>query len=116
MWVAFPMCENPSATRRAADAVRLAEHPMADLAIVEFRDPIPAGMAAAPLRCPKPGDVVGLAWWAFGFAHGDPRGSAADGAVGTSLGYGWCDWTLTRATTWNRASAAEGCGARTTAP
>lgn len=62
---------------------------MADLAVVEFDEPVPVGVSAAPLRCPRPGDVVGMSWWAFGFANGDPRGSAADGAVGTPLGYGW---------------------------
>ncbi|MGH3568316.1 MAG: trypsin-like peptidase domain-containing protein [Pseudonocardia sp.] len=88
VWVAFPMCDDPAASRRAAAVVRRAEHPMVDLAVVEFRYPIPAGVLAAPLRCPKPGDVVGLSWWAFGFAHDDPRGSAADGTVGAALGYG----------------------------
>ncbi|MGH3550751.1 MAG: trypsin-like peptidase domain-containing protein, partial [Pseudonocardiaceae bacterium] len=89
LWVAFPMSEDPSAPRRRASAVRLATHPMADLAVVEFGAPVPVGVEAAPLRCPKPADVIGRAWWAFGFADHDPRGNAADGKVGDSLAYGW---------------------------
>ncbi|MGH3752191.1 MAG: S1 family peptidase [Pseudonocardiaceae bacterium] len=89
LWVAFPMCEDPSATRRRAVAVRLAGHQLADLAVVELAEPVPAGVAAAPLRCPKPADVVNRVWWAFGFARHDPRGNAADGTVGAPLAYGW---------------------------
>jgi hypothetical protein len=99
LWVAFPMSEDPSATRRRAMQVRLAEHPQADLAVVEFGEPVPAGVTPAALRCPKPADVVNRAWWAFGFAGRNPRGNAADGTVGASLGYGaGCGWTQTRDT------------------
>ena len=62
---------------------------MADLAVVELDNPIPAGVEAARLRCPKPADVVNRTWWAFGFAGHDPQGNEADGMVGASLGYGW---------------------------
>ncbi len=89
LWVAFPMAEDPSAARRRAIKIRLAAHPLADLAAVEFEEPIPDGVAAAPLRCPKPADILERAWWAFGFAHHDPRGNEAAGTVGASLGYGW---------------------------
>ena len=90
LWVAFPMAEDPSATRRYTRRVTLAAHPLADLAVVEFDDPVPDGVVAAPLRCPKPADVVNRAWWAFGFAGHDPLGNEADGTVGASpLGYGW---------------------------
>ena len=89
LWVAFPMADDPSTSRRCATRVTLAEHPLADLAVVELGDPVPAGVAAAPLRCPKPADVVNRAWWAFGFAGHDPLGNEADGMVGASLGYGW---------------------------
>ena len=89
LWVAFPMADDPSTSRRCATRVTLAEHPLADLAVVELGDPVPAGVAAAPLRCPKPADVVNRAWWAFGFAGHDPLGNEADGIVGASLGYGW---------------------------
>ncbi|MGH3614999.1 MAG: trypsin-like peptidase domain-containing protein [Pseudonocardia sp.] len=89
LWVAFPMCEDPTAGRCAAAVVRLAVHPMADLAVIELGEPVPAGVEPAPLRCPRPGDVVERGWWAFGFARQDPRGNEADGTVGASLGYGW---------------------------
>ncbi|MFN2495124.1 MAG: trypsin-like peptidase domain-containing protein [Pseudonocardiaceae bacterium] len=89
LWVAFPMSQDPAACRLRAVAVRRAGHPMADLAVVELADPVPAGVVAVPLRCPKPPDVVGQTWWAFGFAGKDPRGNEATGTVGASLGYGW---------------------------
>ncbi|MGH8920432.1 MAG: trypsin-like peptidase domain-containing protein, partial [Actinomycetes bacterium] len=89
LWVAFPMAKDPSATRRCATQVRCAKHPLADLAVVELEEPIPDGVAPAPLRCPKPPDILDRAWWAFGFAHHDPRGNEAAGTVGASLGYGW---------------------------
>jgi hypothetical protein len=89
LWVAFPMSEDPCAPRRCAVQVRVAGHPMADLAVVELDEPVPAGVEAARLRCPKPADVVSRAWWAFGFAGHDPQGNQADGTVGASLGYGW---------------------------
>ncbi|MGH3914556.1 MAG: trypsin-like peptidase domain-containing protein, partial [Pseudonocardiaceae bacterium] len=75
LWVVFPMAEDPSATRRRATQVRHAAHQLADLAVVEFEEPIPDGVAAAPLRCPKPADVLDRTWRAFGFAHHDPQGN-----------------------------------------
>ena len=89
LWVAFPMCEDPTAGRRVGIAVRLAEYPMADLAVVELAEPVPEGVEAAVLRCPRPVDLTEREWWAFGFAGQDPRGNEADGVVGASLGYGW---------------------------
>jgi hypothetical protein len=89
LWVAFPMCEDPLADRRRVTAVRVAPHLMADLAILELDESLPEGVVAAPLRCPRPADLVGSAWWAFGFAGGDPHGNTASGVVGSSLGYGW---------------------------
>lgn len=89
LWVAFPMCEDPTVGRRAAASVRGSAHAMADLAVIELVEPVPAGVRPAPLRCPKPSDVAGRDWWAFGFARQDPRGNEAEGTVGASLGYGW---------------------------
>jgi Trypsin-like peptidase domain/AAA ATPase domain len=89
LWVAFPMSEDPCAPRRRAVQIRRAAHPRADLAVVELDEPIPAGVEAARLRCPKPADVVNRAWWAFGFAGHDAEGNAADGTVGSVLAYGW---------------------------
>ncbi|MGH3694515.1 MAG: trypsin-like peptidase domain-containing protein [Pseudonocardiaceae bacterium] len=88
-WVAFPMTGDPCAARLRGVRVRRAENPTADLAVVELDEPIPAGVAAAQLRCPKPDDVVNRAWWAFGFADHDPHGNEAHGQVGASLGHGW---------------------------
>ncbi|MDQ3990473.1 MAG: serine protease, partial [Actinomycetota bacterium] len=88
LWVAFPMAEDPSAARRSATRITPAAYP-ADLAVLEFAEPVPDGVAPALLRCPKPADVVNRAWWAFGFGGHDPLGNEADGMVGASLGYGW---------------------------
>jgi len=70
-------------------AVRLAAHPMSDLAVVELDGLIPAGVATASLRCPKPADLIDRRWWAFGFTHSGPLGNQAAGTIGASLGYGW---------------------------
>ncbi|MFD0662067.1 NACHT and WD repeat domain-containing protein [Thermocatellispora tengchongensis] len=46
-------------------------------------------MRPAPLRLPRPADLVGRSWWAFGFPGGDPLGDVTSGKVDASLGYGW---------------------------
>jgi Trypsin-like peptidase domain len=92
LWVAFPKGDHPLAPRVPVAEVRVAEAAVAavtDLAVLRLAASVPAGVAAAPLRCPKPVDLVGRRWWAFGFAGGDPLGNVADGAIGASLGYGW---------------------------
>ena len=90
LWVAFPMADEGSGQRQQVALVVLPERaPVADLAVLILVDRLPAGVAPAPLRCPRPGDLVGRRWWAFGFAHGDPMGNCADGVVGAPLGYGW---------------------------
>ncbi|MGQ0778238.1 MAG: trypsin-like peptidase domain-containing protein [Pseudonocardiales bacterium] len=94
LWVAFPRAEDPlpedpSVSRRCVTAVRTAGHQMADLAVLELADPVPDGVSAARLRCPKPADVVGRTWWAFGFPDQDPIGNEAAGTVGAELSYGW---------------------------
>lgn len=92
VWVAFPMSGDPATPRRRAVQVRPAAHPRADLAVVELEEPIPAGVDAARLRCPKPAALVSRAWWAFGFAGHDPEGNEAAGTVGALLANGWPDF------------------------
>ncbi|MGH8934477.1 MAG: S1 family peptidase [Egibacteraceae bacterium] len=87
LWVAFPKADNPFGPRCQVREVRIASQSLADLAVLELEEPVPAGVTPARLRCPQPVDVVGRRWWAFGFA--DPLGNSADGVVGASLGYGW---------------------------
>lgn len=87
--VAFPKAGNPFGPRCHVREVRVAGQPLADLAVLELDEPVPAGVTPARLRCPQPADVVGRRWWAFGFAGHDPLGNSADGVVGASLGYGW---------------------------
>src|SRR5262249_28563672 len=59
------------------------------LAMLVLQEPAPAGVAAAPVRGPKPADLAGRSWWAFGFPEHDPVGDAAVGVVGAALALGW---------------------------
>ena len=90
LWVAFPKAPGAWNTRRQVTKV-ICRTPLglADVAVLVLDDVVPAGVIAAPLRCPMPQDLVDRPWWAFGFANGDPLGSTADGTVGAHLGYGW---------------------------
>ena len=46
--------------------------PVNDLAVLVLAEPVPAGVEAAPLRFPRPADLAGRSWWAFGFPDRDP--------------------------------------------
>jgi hypothetical protein len=35
--------------------------------VLVLDEPVPAGVAPAPLRCPRGQDLVSREWWAFGF-------------------------------------------------
>ena len=90
VWVAFPKAEESSAQRRRVDSVVLPDGVRVyDLAVLVLAEVVPAGVKAAPLRCPRPGDLTARQWWAFGFAGGDPVGNSASGMVGAPLAYGW---------------------------
>lgn len=91
LWVAFPKAEGDAAdVRRYVERVVPSERStVPDLAILVLSEPVPPGIAAAPLRSPRPRDLVGRRWWAYGFPGGDPVGNSADGVVGTRLAYGW---------------------------
>jgi hypothetical protein len=94
LWVAFSNAADLSGQRRRVrarvkDGNMQYRPPIDDLAVLHLDEPVPSGVAAAPLRTPRPGDLVGKQWWAFGFANGDPVGNSADGLVGTSLSFGW---------------------------
>ena len=88
LWVAFPKAgECPR--RRVASVHVVYSRPVRDLAVLMLAEPVPAGVEAAPLRCPQGEDLAGRAWWAFGFPDRDAVGDCADGLVGASLSYGW---------------------------
>ena len=88
LWVAFPNAGN--SPRRRVDSVTVVySRPVKDLAVLVLDESVPAGVEPAPLRCPAGQDMVGRAWWAFGFPDRDPVGDSADGQVGASLSYGW---------------------------
>src|ERR1022692_495285 len=79
VWVAFPKAEESSGRRRVVSVVVPAAVRVYDLAVLVLDDVVPAGVTAARLRCPRPGDLTGRQWWAFGFAGGDPVGNSASG-------------------------------------
>ena len=88
LWVSFPMADG--CPRRRVTAVTIADPlPVSDLAVLALEEPVPAGVEAAALRFPKPADLAGRSWWAFGFPDRDPVGDAAAGVVGAPLALGW---------------------------
>lgn len=90
LWVSFPNADAAEDERRlVASAVLAYEPPVTDLAVLVLDRDVPDGIEIAPLRCPRPSDVVGKRWWAFGFPDRDPIGDSADGLVGASLARGW---------------------------
>ena len=88
LWVSFPNADEPP-RRLVADLAAVDSSPVRDLAVLVLEEPVPAGVEPAPLRCPKPADLVGRTWWAFGFPYSDPLGGSADGLVGSALARGW---------------------------
>ena len=91
LWVSFPKAADPAwCPRRLVTSVDLAyDPPVTDLAVLAFEEDVPAGVDVAPLRYPRPSDVVSKRWWAFGFPDRDPIGDSADGLVDASLAFGW---------------------------
>lgn len=90
-WVAFPKaCGDASLIRRRVEHVILPKNygDERDLAILVLAEPIPDGVATAPLRFVEPTRLVNRQWWAFGFPA-DPLGSSAGGWIGDTLGHGW---------------------------
>jgi WD40 repeat protein len=88
LWVSFPKVDGWP-RRQVATVTAAYSLPAQDLAVLVLREPVPAGVEAAPLRCPNPADLAGRTWWAFGFPGRDPVGDCADGVVGAALGLGW---------------------------
>jgi WD40 repeat protein/DNA-binding SARP family transcriptional activator len=93
LWVSFPKADGwPRRRVRAVTAAGFLpapDLPVQDLAVLVLSEPVPPGVEAAPLRCPRPADLAGRPWWAFGFPHRDPVGHCADGVVGAALALGW---------------------------
>ena len=88
LWISFPKAAGRE--RRLVTSADVAyEPPVTDLAVLGFDEDMPAGAEAAPLRFPRPSDVVGKKWWAYGFPGHDPIGDCADGLVSASLTFGW---------------------------
>ena len=72
LWVSFPKADE--CPRRLVASVMVAySPPVSDLAVLILQEPVPTGVEAAPMRCPKPMDLVRDAWWAFGFPGLSPQ-------------------------------------------
>ncbi|WP_181799570.1 trypsin-like peptidase domain-containing protein [Kitasatospora acidiphila] len=89
LWVAFPKADE--LMHRRIKVVRaVAPDPAArkvkDVALLVLEEPV-AEEFAAPLRRPKPSDLVGGSWWSFGFP--DDLGDSSEGRIGESISYGW---------------------------
>jgi hypothetical protein len=95
LWVSFPGAadsgreESREERRRVTSVAAAYAPPATDLAMLVLEDDAPAGVEPAPLRRPRPSDLAGLAWRAFGFPDRDPAGRAAHGLVGAPLAHGW---------------------------
>jgi WD40 repeat protein len=85
--VTFPKAGLPKTVRCQVASVRSASD--ADVSVLELAEPVPPEVAPAPLRSPRPADLVGDQWWAFGFPRDSELGMDAHGVVGASLAYGW---------------------------
>ncbi len=88
LWVSFPKADEYP-RRLVASVIPAYSPPVKDLAVLVLQEPVPVGVEAAPLRCPKPPDLVSNSWWAFGFPDRDPIGDSASGVVGAALALGW---------------------------
>lgn len=88
LWVSFPKADG--FPRRSVASVMIAyAPPLVDLAVLVVEEPLPAEVKKAPLRFPKPNNLIGSSWWAFGFPDRDLIGNAANGVVGEALTLGW---------------------------
>ena len=86
MFAAFPKAGVPRSTRVEVADVR--GYRDLDVAVLRLAGPAPAEATPAPLRSPRPVDLAGDQWWAFGFPRDAESGSDAYGQVGIPLSYG----------------------------
>jgi Trypsin-like peptidase domain len=78
--VTFPKADDAWGERRQVRQVRLVEPAnLVDLAVLVLNEPVPAGVAAAPLRCPRPVDLVNRRWSTFGFLTATQPATALTG-------------------------------------
>lgn len=90
LFVAFPKAGEANSPRcRVGRVIVAADAAVTDLAVLVLDDRLPPDVDAAPLRFPRPADLVDRVWWAFGFGGGDPLGNESHGRIGAALGYGW---------------------------
>lgn len=92
LWIAFPLA-GVSQRVLVEQVIFPANRTfVGDLAILLTSEPVPAGVASAPLRLLKPEELVSTRWEAFGFPAQNllgGLGSSASGQIGSPLGYGW---------------------------
>jgi WD40 repeat protein len=90
LWVWFPATAGAAGDerRRVASVVAAYAPPVTDVALLVLDRDVPAGVGAAPLRRPRPADLAGLPWRAFGFTGPGAPGDA-EGVAGAPLPHGW---------------------------
>jgi hypothetical protein len=88
LWVGFPTSEISGLRRRVVQVILPATPLVDDVAVLVLDEHVPFGVSAAALRRPRPSELVGSQWWAFGFPNFDPVGDSAQGLVKGSLGSG----------------------------
>ncbi|WSV46837.1 trypsin-like peptidase domain-containing protein [Streptomyces decoyicus] len=90
LWVAFPKSDHID--RRVKVIQVISPEPRAkrrkeDVAVLVLAECL-TEEAPARLRQPANDDLLGEAWWSFGFPNGDMFGNSATGTVGESQAYG----------------------------
>jgi len=84
--VAFPKAGVPRTVRVAVAEVR-GDRDL-DVAVLRLAGEVPPEAIPAPLRSPRPQDLAGDRWWAFGFPRESEFGADAHGQIGIPLAYG----------------------------
>ena len=115
MWVSFPKEPGSYSVRRLVRDVHLpSDTARQDVAVLELESEVPAAVAPAPVSRPRPSDLFGNGWWAFGFPESDPFGNGASGTVGEALSFGWVRLLAAPKYVWNGDSAVRACGRSST--
>lgn len=86
MTVAFPKAGVPRTVRVAVAGARVDRE--LDVAVLHLGADAPPEATPAPLRSPRPQDLAGDRWWAFGFPRESEFGADAHGQIGIPLAYG----------------------------
>jgi Trypsin-like peptidase domain len=84
--VSFPKAGVPRNLRVSVAETRIDRE--LDVAVLHLEVDAPPEATPAPLRSPRPQDLAGDRWWAFGFPRESEFGADAHGQIGIPLAYG----------------------------